>query len=131
MSFQKLPMWIRKKGINNIEKMVLGLTECDFETTCWALCGVKTTRVKLKLQRQLLLCGYEICLFLFDRTARIDTTEVLTCQGSFGGFETTCFQLDRAASFKTTGISYFSCDKSPPKLWAPREPTLGNYVVGT
>ena len=106
MSFQKLPMWIRKKGINNIEKMVLGLTECDFETTCWALCGVKTTRVKLKLQRQLLLCGYEICLFLFDRTARIDTTEVSTSQGSFCGFETTCFQLDRAASFEITGISY-------------------------
>ena len=51
-------------------------------------------------------------MFLFDRTARIDTTEVSTCQGSFGGFKTTCFQLDRAASFKTTGIFYFSCDRS-------------------
>ena len=76
--------------------------------TCWALCGVETTQVKLKI----LLCGVEICLFLFDWTARIDTKKVSTCRGSFGGFETTCFQLDRAASFETTGISYFSCDRS-------------------
>ena len=49
-----------------------------------------------------------------DRTARIDTTKVSACQGSFGGFETTCFQLDWAASFETTKISYFSCNRSPP-----------------
>ena len=75
--------------------------KCDFEMTCWALSGVETTQVKLKL----LLCGVEICLFLLDRTARINTKKILTCRGSFGGFETTCFQLDRAASFKTTKIS--------------------------
>ena len=56
--------------------------------------------------------GVEICLFLLDRTARMDTKKVSTCQGSFGGFETTCFQLDRAASFETTGMFYFSCDRS-------------------
>ena len=42
--------------------------------------------------------GVEICLFLLDQTARMDTKKVSTCRGSFGGFETTCFQLDRAAS---------------------------------
>jgi hypothetical protein len=57
---------------------------------------------------QLLLCGFDICLFLFDRTAKIDPTEFSTCRGSFGGFESTCFQLDWAARIKTTGISYFS-----------------------
>ncbi len=77
-------------------------TMCGFKMTCWTLCGVETTRV----------CGFKICLFLLDRTAWINTTEVLTCQGSFGGFETTCYQLDRAASFETTGISYFSCNRS-------------------
>ncbi len=39
-------------------------------------------------------------------------TKVSTCLGSFGGFKTTCFQLDRTGSFETTGISYFSCDRS-------------------
>ncbi len=29
---------------------------CGFETTCWALCGVETTQVKLKL----LYCGVEV-----------------------------------------------------------------------
>jgi hypothetical protein len=80
--------------------------------------------VESKLLLQLLLCGFNICLFLFDRTAKIDPTEVSTCRGSFGGFKSTCFQLDRAARIKTTGISYFSCDSSlmpsantaPPKL---------------
>ena len=76
--------------------------------TCWALSGVETTQVKLKL----LLCGVEICLFLLDRTARINTKKISTCRGSFGGFETTCFQFDRAASFKTTKISYFGCNRS-------------------
>ena len=46
------------------------------------------------------------CLFLFDWTARIDTTEVSTCRGSFDGFKSTCFQLDWAARIKTTKISY-------------------------
>ncbi len=72
----------------------------------------KLTNVESKLLLQLLLCGFDICLFLFDRTAKIDPTEVSTCRGSFGGFESTCFQLDRAARIKTTGISYFSCDRS-------------------
>jgi hypothetical protein len=75
--------------------------------------------VELKLLLQLLLCGFDICLFLFDRTAKIDSTEVSTCQGSFGGFKSTCFQLDRAARIKTTRISYFSCNSSPlyPGMW--------------
>ena len=46
-------------------------------------------------------------LVSFDRTARIDTKKVSTCRGSFGGFKTTCFQPDQAASFETTEISYF------------------------
>jgi hypothetical protein len=72
----------------------------------------KLTNVESKLLLQLLLCGFDICLFLFDRTAKIDPTEVSTCRGSFGGFESTCFQLDRAARIETTGISYFSCNRS-------------------
>ncbi len=72
----------------------------------------KLTNVESKLLLQLLLCGFNICLFLFDQTAKIDPTEVSTCRGSFGGFKSTCFQLDRAARIKTTGISYFSCNRS-------------------
>ena len=62
--------------------------------------------------------GVEICLFLLDQTARMDTKKVSTCRGSFGGFETTCFQLDRAASLDSTGMFYFSCDRShrPPEI---------------
>jgi hypothetical protein len=74
----------------------------------------KLTNVESKLLVQLLLCGFDICLFLFDRTAKIDPTEVSICRGSFGGFESTCFQLDRAARIETTRISYFSCDRSAP-----------------
>ncbi len=73
----------------------------------------KLTNVESKLLLQLSLCGFDFCLFLFDRTAKIYPTEVSTCRGSFGGFESTCFQFDRAARIKTTGISYFSCDRSP------------------
>jgi hypothetical protein len=97
-------MWFSKQhdSISKPGNLFSTFTVCGFETTCWALCGVETTWV----------CGFEICLFLLDRTARIDTTKVSTCRGSFGGFETTCFQLDQAASFETTKISYFSCDIS-------------------
>ncbi len=56
--------------------------------------------------------GAEICLFLLDQTARMNTKKVSICRGSFGGFETTCFQLDRAASLDSTGMFYFSCDSS-------------------
>jgi hypothetical protein len=44
----------------------------------------KLTNVESKLLLQLLLCGFDICLFLFDRTAKINLTEVSTCRGSFG-----------------------------------------------
>jgi hypothetical protein len=64
--------------------------------------------VESKLLLQLLLCGFDICLFLFDRTAKIDPREVSTYRGSFGGFESTCFQLDRAARIKTTRVSYLA-----------------------
>jgi hypothetical protein len=74
------------------------------------------TNVESKLLLQLVLCGFDICLFLFDRTAKINPIEVSTCWGSFGGFESTCFQLDQAARIKTTKISYFSCDRSGPCL---------------
>ncbi len=103
-------VWIPKQHdtVLKPQNLVSIFTVCGFETTCWALCGVKTTWV----------CGFDILLFLFDWTARINPTEVLTCRGSFGGFETTCFQLGRAASFETTGIPYFSCDRSPyDTLW--------------
>jgi hypothetical protein len=59
--------------------------------------------------------GVEICLFLLDQTARMETKKVSTCRGSFGGFETTCFQLDRAASLDSTGMFYFSCDRAREK----------------
>jgi hypothetical protein len=65
-------MWFWKKDVNNVEKKwVSTFTVCGFETTCWALCGVKTTNVESKLLLQLLLCGFDICLFLFDRTAKL------------------------------------------------------------
>jgi hypothetical protein len=97
-------MWFPKQhdSLSKPQNLFSTFTMCGFKTTCWVLCGVETTRV----------CAFEICLFLLDRTARIDTKKVSTCRGSFGGLETTCFQLDRAASFKTTEISYFSCDRS-------------------
>ncbi len=72
--------------------------------------------MELKLLLQLLLCGFDICLFLFDRTAKTNPKEVSTCRGSFGGFESKCFQLDRAARIKTTRISYFSCNSSLVEL---------------
>ncbi len=53
----------------------------------------KQMNVESKLLLQLLLCGFDICLFLFDRTAKIKPTEFLTCRGSFGGFKSTCFNL--------------------------------------
>ena len=67
--------------------------------------------------------GVEICLFLLDRTARMDTKKVSTCGGSFGGFKATCFQLDRAARIETTGISYFSCDRSLPNALGHATPS--------
>jgi hypothetical protein len=43
MSFRKLAMWFWKRNVNNVEKKwVSTFTVCGFETTCWALCGVKT-----------------------------------------------------------------------------------------
>ena len=33
-----------------------------------------------------------------------------------GGFQTTCFQLDRAASLDSTGMFYFSYDRSSPTI---------------
>ncbi len=53
-----------------------------------------------------------ICLFLLDRTTRMDNKKVSTCRGSFGGFESTCFQLNRAASLDSTGMFYFSCNRA-------------------
>ena len=75
--------------------------------------------------------GVEICLFLLDQTARMETKKVSTCRGSFGGFETTCFQLDRAASLDSTGMFYFSCDRSAEKGLDKevRRTKLGEYMV--
>ena len=45
----------KKKRIENescrFENYIGGIGKhaCDFEMTCWALCGVETTQVKLKL----------------------------------------------------------------------------------
>ncbi len=57
-------MWSRiiKKRIENelccFENNIGGIGKqlCDFEMTCWALCGVETAQVKLKM----LLCGIEV-----------------------------------------------------------------------
>jgi hypothetical protein len=57
-------MWsrINKKRIENVlcrfENYLGGIRKqlCDFEMTCWALCGVETTQVKLKL----LYCGVKV-----------------------------------------------------------------------
>jgi hypothetical protein len=105
MSFRKLAMWFWKRNVNNVEKKwVSTFTVCGFETMCWALCGVKTNE-----------CGVETAFAAFVMWIRylLVSIEVSTCRGSFGGFESTCFQLDRAARIKTTGISYFSCNRLP------------------
>lgn len=57
-------MWsqINKKRIENVlcrfKNYIGGIRKqlCDFEMTCWALCGVETTQVKLKL----LYCGVKV-----------------------------------------------------------------------
>ncbi len=113
MSFRKLAMWFWKRDVNNVEKNGFRHSQCVVSKRHVGLyVESKLTNVESKLLLQLLLCGFDICLFLFDRTAKIDPTEVSTCWGSFGGFKSTRFQLDRAARVETTGISYFSCDRS-------------------
>jgi hypothetical protein len=54
---------------------------------------LKQTNVESKLLLPLLLCGFDIYLFLFDRTAKIDPTEFSTCRGSFGGLNPHVFNL--------------------------------------
>ncbi len=106
-------MWFRNRDVNNVEKNGFRHSQCAVSKQHFGLyVESKHTNVESKLLLQLLLCGFNICLFLLDQTAKIDPTELLTCQGSFGGFESTCFQLDRAARIKTTKISYFSCDRT-------------------
>ncbi len=80
-------MWFPKQhdSLSKPRKLFSKFTVCGFETTCWALCGVETTRA----------CGFEICLFLLDRTARIDTMKVSTCLGSFGVSKPHVFNLTR------------------------------------
>jgi hypothetical protein len=48
-------MWFPKQhdSISKPRNLFSKFTVCGFETTCWALCGVETTRV----------CGIEICCF--------------------------------------------------------------------
>jgi hypothetical protein len=42
-------VWIRKKGVNNVEKRwVSRLTVCGFKTTCLALFGVETYKGEVK-----------------------------------------------------------------------------------
>ncbi len=114
MSFQKLAMWFRKRDVNNVEKNEFQHSQCVvLKRRVGLYVESKLTNVESKLLLQLLLCRFDICMFLFDRTAKVNPTEVSTCRGSFGGFESTCFQLDRAARIKTTGISYFSCNRTP------------------
>ena len=95
------------------KQWVSTFTVCGFKTTCWALCGVETNECGVETAFAAFVMWIRYLLVsLFDRTAKIDPTEVSTCRGSFGGFESTCFQLDRAARIETTRISYFSCDRS-------------------
>jgi hypothetical protein len=109
MSFQKLAMWFWKRDVNNVEKNGFQHSQRVVSKRHVGLyVESKLTNVESKLLLQLLLSGFNICLFLFDRTAKINPTEVSTCRGSFGNFESTCFQLDRAARIETTRISYFS-----------------------
>ncbi len=113
MLFRKLAMWFRNRDVNNVEKNGFQHSQCVVSKQHVGLyVESKQTNVESKLLLQLLLCEFDICLFLLDRTAKIDPTELSTCRGSFGGFKSTCFQLDRAARIETTGISYFSCDRS-------------------
>ncbi len=96
-------MWFPKQhdSLSKPRNLFSKFTVCGFEMTCWALCGSEITWA----------CGFEICLYILDRTARNST-----CRGSFGGFKTTCFQLDQPASFKTIDISYFSWDRTSVSL---------------
>ena len=81
-------------------------------------CVVSKQHVGLYVESK--LHGYVdliFCLFLFDQTARIDPTGVWACRGSFGVFETTCFQLDWAARIKTTGIPTLALTDLPPIIF--------------
>jgi hypothetical protein len=107
-------MWFRNRDVNNVEKNGFRHPQCVVSKQHVGLyVESKQTNEESKLLLQLLLCRFDICLFLLDRRAKIDPTELSTCRGSFGGFDSTCFQLDRAARIKTTRTSYFSCDRSP------------------
>ncbi len=137
MSFRNHTLWMSKPiFFQHCWHLFSKATWLIFETT-WHVtdslfiyskqheCGVETAFAAFVMWIQYLLVNR------FDRTAKIDPTEVSTCRGSFGGFESTCFQLDRAARIETTGISYFSCDRSsagPPitsrSLLAARRPML-------
>jgi hypothetical protein len=113
MLFQKLAMWFWNIDVNIVEKNGFQHSQCVvLKQHVGLYVEWKQTNVESKLLLQLLLCGFDICLFLLDRTAKINSTELSTCWGSFGGFEYTCFQLDRAARIKITKISYFSCNRS-------------------
>ena len=95
---------------------------CFQHTQCVVLKGHVGLYVESKLHGYM---DFIFCLFLFDRTARINPTKVLACQGSFGGFKTACFQLDWATRIKTTGISHFSCNRSPlPKCREVSQPEI-------
>jgi hypothetical protein len=84
MLFRKLAMWFRKRDINNVEKNGFRHSQCVVSKRHVGLyVESKLTNVESKLLLQLLLCGFDICLFLFDRTAKIDPTKVSTCWGSF------------------------------------------------
>ncbi len=81
--------------MKNVEKNRFQLLQCVVSKQHGGpYVKLKLKDVELKLFLHLFVCGFNICLFLFDRTARIDPTEVSTFCIGFGGFKTTHFQLD-------------------------------------
>ncbi len=66
MLFRKLAMWFRKWDVNDDEKHGFQHSQCVVSKWHVGLyVKSKLTNMELKLLLQLLLCGFDICLFLF------------------------------------------------------------------
>ena len=114
-------MWsrINKKRNENVlcrfENYIGGIRKqlCDFEMTCWALCGVETTQVKLKL----LYCGVKVesrfaCFYLTRQLEwilrKFQLAEIVLVVSKPHVFNLT----GQLVGLDTTRMFYFSCDRS-------------------
>ena len=69
-------MWFPKQhdSLSKPRDLFSKFTVCGFETTCWALCGVETTRV----------CGFETTLCGLEKKKRIEN-ELCCFENYIGG----------------------------------------------